>query len=77
MITVTLPLKYCTERRNVTDLICISTLRLWTKCPAKARQSTGVNTALIHPAGTDNTSSAGLHHFHFTMTQLSNKVIKA
>lgn len=26
-------------------LICISTLRLWRKCPAKARQSTGVRVA--------------------------------
>lgn len=26
-------------------LICISTLRLWRKCPAKARQSTGVSVA--------------------------------
>jgi hypothetical protein len=26
-------------------LICISTLRLWRKCPAKARQSTGLSVA--------------------------------
>lgn len=62
IITVMLPLKYCTESRNVTNLICISTLKLWTKCPEKVRQSTGVNTALIHPARTDNTSSAVLHY---------------
>lgn len=32
-------------------LICISTLRLWRKCPAKARQSTGVSVAYIQPEG--------------------------
>lgn len=32
-----------------TYLICISTLRLWRKCPAKARQSTGVSVAYIQP----------------------------
>lgn len=38
------------EKRQITDLICISTLRLWIKCPEKAKQSTGVSIALIHPA---------------------------
>lgn len=36
-------------------LICISTLRLWRKCPAKARQSTGVSVAYIQP-GRDTAS---------------------
>ncbi len=35
---------------QITNLICISTLRLWTKCPEKAKQSTGVSIALIQPA---------------------------
>lgn len=34
---------------EATYLICISTLRLWRKCPAKARQSTGVSVAYIQP----------------------------
>lgn len=32
-------------RAGVPYLSCISTLRLWRKCPAKARQSTGVSVA--------------------------------
>lgn len=35
------------------NLICISTLRLWTKWPENAKQSTGVNIALIQPAEID------------------------
>ena len=38
-------------------LICISTLRLCTKWPEKARQSTGVRIALIQPEGETQTQT--------------------
>lgn len=45
------------------NLICISTLRLWTKWPENAKQSTGVNIALIQPVEIDREFSFYYYYF--------------